>query len=98
MHSDYLLSETPTHTAGPFAPSPCAASGRRASPQFSCRAYVLLSRNLRKVSLLLNALDGSGKNVDYYALDLSEQELRRTLAQLPQYKSVRCHGLLGTYD
>jgi uncharacterized SAM-dependent methyltransferase len=54
--------------------------------------------NLRKVNLLLQALEDSGKNVDYYALDLSEQELRRTLAQLPGYNHVSCHGLLGTYD
>ncbi|KAJ9148910.1 hypothetical protein NKR23_g4566 [Pleurostoma richardsiae] len=56
------------------------------------------SGNLRKVNLLLQALEGAGKNVDYYALDLSKTELERTLAQLPQYKHVRCHGLLGTYD
>jgi hypothetical protein len=31
-------------------------------------------------------------------LDLSQQELERTLAQLPSYKHVRAHGLLGTYD
>ncbi|KAL2021332.1 hypothetical protein VTK56DRAFT_7303 [Thermocarpiscus australiensis] len=56
------------------------------------------SGNLRKVNLLLQALEGAGKSVDYYALDLSRQELERTLAQLPHYKHVRAHGLLGTYD
>ncbi|TLS31255.1 hypothetical protein PpBr36_02899 [Pyricularia pennisetigena] len=56
------------------------------------------SGNLRKVNLLLQAIDNAGKNVDYYALDLSKEELKRTLAQVPQYKHVRCHGLLGTYD
>ncbi|TLD17961.1 uncharacterized protein PgNI_01802 [Pyricularia grisea] len=56
------------------------------------------SGNLRKVNLLLQAIDKAGKNVDYYALDLSKEELKRTLAQVPQYKHVRCHGLLGTYD
>ncbi|EJT79063.1 hypothetical protein GGTG_04152 [Gaeumannomyces tritici R3-111a-1] len=56
------------------------------------------SGNLRKVSILLRALDDAGKSVDYYALDLSEDELKRTLAQVPHYKHVRCHGLLGTYD
>lgn len=55
-------------------------------------------RNLRKVSILLRALDALGKDIDYYALDLSEKELRRTLEQLPAFHHVRCHGLLGTYD
>ncbi|KAL2130440.1 hypothetical protein VTI74DRAFT_6386 [Chaetomium olivicolor] len=56
------------------------------------------SGNLRKVNLLLQALEDAAKSIDYYALDLSQQELERTLAQLPQYKYVRAHGLLGTYD
>ncbi|KAL0471934.1 L-histidine N-methyltransferase [Neurospora intermedia] len=56
------------------------------------------SGNLRKVNLLLEALDNAGKAVDYYALDLSREELERTLAQVPSYKHVKCHGLLGTYD
>ncbi|KAK4191955.1 hypothetical protein QBC35DRAFT_470231 [Podospora australis] len=57
------------------------------------------SGNLRKVNLLLQALEDAGKDVDYYALDLSKQELERTLAQLPTtYRHVRAHGLLGTYD
>ncbi|KAI1351363.1 DUF323 domain protein [Xylaria sp. FL0043] len=56
------------------------------------------SGNLRKICLLLQAFEESGKDIDYYALDLSEQELSRTLAQLPKFQHVRCHGLLGTYD
>ena len=55
-------------------------------------------RNLRKVNLLLQALEDAGKRIEYYALDLSQKELERTLAQLPSYKHVRAHGLLGTYD
>lgn len=54
--------------------------------------------NLRKVNLLLQAIEDTGKSVDYYALDLSRTELERTLAQLPSYKHVHAHGLLGTYD
>lgn len=54
--------------------------------------------NLRKVNLLLQALEDAGKKVDYYALDLSQKELERTLGQLPAYKHVSAHGLLGTYD
>ncbi|KAK4140359.1 C-type lectin protein [Dichotomopilus funicola] len=56
------------------------------------------SGNLRKVNLLLQALEDAAKDVDYYALDLSLEELQRTLAQLPAYKHVRAHGLWGTYD
>ncbi|KAK0641576.1 C-type lectin protein [Cercophora newfieldiana] len=56
------------------------------------------SGNLRKVNFLLQALEAAGKEVDYYALDLSLKELERTLGQLPAYKHVRVHGLLGTYD
>lgn len=57
-----------------------------------------MPRNLRKVNLLLQALDNTGKEINYYALDLSREELERTLAQVPSYKHVKCHGLLGTYD
>ncbi|KAK4174027.1 C-type lectin protein [Triangularia setosa] len=56
------------------------------------------SGNLRKVNLLLQAFEDAGKSIDYYALDLSKQELERTLAQLPTYQHVRAHGLFGTYD
>ncbi|RAL65599.1 hypothetical protein DID88_005271 [Monilinia fructigena] len=57
------------------------------------------SGNLRKVSILLRALDAAGKTVDYYyALDLSLRELERTLEQVPEFKHVKCHGLHGTYD
>merc|ERR1712093_736653 len=51
------------------------------------------SGNLRKVSILLEALDSAGKDIDYYALDLSLKELYRTPEQVPEFKHVRCHGL-----
>lgn len=53
---------------------------------------------MRKISLLLDAFEKIGKPIDYYALDLSEEELQRTLLQVPDYKHVRSHGLWGTYD
>ncbi|EMC91772.1 hypothetical protein BAUCODRAFT_116776 [Baudoinia panamericana UAMH 10762] len=56
------------------------------------------SGNLRKIKILLDALDAAGKHVEYYALDLMETELERTLADVPKYRYVRCQGLLGTYD
>ncbi|KAF9881705.1 duf323 domain protein [Colletotrichum karsti] len=56
------------------------------------------SGNLRKIGILLQAFEDAGKSIDYYALDLSLEELERTLAQLPSFRHVKCHGLLGTYD
>ncbi|KAK7986968.1 hypothetical protein PG988_001956 [Apiospora saccharicola] len=59
------------------------------------------SGNLRKVRILLEAIEKLGKQVDYYALDLDRAELERTLGQLVdagRFQHVRCHGLHGTYD
>lgn len=58
----------------------------------------MLNSNLRKVSILLRALEAARKSVDYYALDLSVKELQRTLEQVPEFQHVKCHGLHGTYD
>ncbi|KAK4543547.1 hypothetical protein LTR36_005442 [Oleoguttula mirabilis] len=56
------------------------------------------SGNLRKVKILLDALERSGKQVSYYALDLDKSELERTLADVPMYEQVKCYGLWGTYN
>lgn len=58
------------------------------------------SGNLRKVKILLDALDRKGRDVSYFALDLSPTELERTLAAVPEgtFQNVKCFGLLGTYD
>jgi EasF-like predicted methyltransferase len=52
------------------------------------------------VNILLQAIDRAGKDVEYYAVDLSLPELERTFAQVPTagYKHVQCFGLYGTYD
>ncbi|KAL8872531.1 MAG: hypothetical protein Q9174_001851 [Haloplaca sp. 1 TL-2023] len=64
-----------------------------------CTVLELGSGNLRKVKILLDAIELLKKRVDYYALDLSESELHRTLAAIPtHYTHVRCRGLLGTYE
>ncbi|KAL8916792.1 MAG: hypothetical protein Q9172_006115 [Xanthocarpia lactea] len=64
-----------------------------------CDILELGSGNLRKVKILLDALEVAKKRVNYYALDLSKPELKRTLSVVPKhYQYVRCHGLLGTYD
>ncbi|KAL8964816.1 MAG: hypothetical protein Q9183_004202, partial [Haloplaca sp. 2 TL-2023] len=58
-----------------------------------------LPPNLRKVEILLDAIEVLKKRVDYYALDLSKPELQRTLAAVPtHYHYVRCCGLFGTYQ
>lgn len=36
--------------------------------------------------------------MDYLALDLSLEELKRTFAEIPSYEYVTCRGLWGTYD
>ncbi|KAL8669098.1 MAG: hypothetical protein Q9168_006300 [Polycauliona sp. 1 TL-2023] len=57
------------------------------------------SGNLRKVQILLDALELAHKRVNYFALDLSKPELERTLAAVPKhYRFVHCQGLWGTYD
>jgi EasF-like predicted methyltransferase len=52
------------------------------------------------VNILLQAIDRAGKDVEYYAVDLSLPELKRTFAEIPTegYKHVKCFGLYGTYD
>lgn len=67
-------------------------------PDFLEVSELTRDSNLRKVSILLRELDSAGKDIDYYALDLSLKELHRTLEQVPAFKHVRCHGLHGTYD
>lgn len=52
------------------------------------------------MDIFLKAIDRLGKDVEYYALDLSLRELQRTLAAIPKgsYNHVQCFGLHGTYD
>lgn len=56
--------------------------------------------NLRKIKHLLSAIDAANKHAEYYALDLDESELRRTLSAIPEgtFKHVSCSGLHGTFD
>jgi EasF-like predicted methyltransferase len=55
---------------------------------------------LRKIKILLDALEARRKTVFYYALDLNRSELERTLADISpsSFRYVKCYGLLGTYD
>jgi EasF-like predicted methyltransferase len=51
------------------------------------------------VNILLQAIEHLKKDVEYYALDLDLDELRRTFSAIPAtgYKHVKCFGLHGTY-
>lgn len=55
---------------------------------------------LRKTSLILDALDRRGVDIDYYALDLDRKELERSLRDLSKnktFRQVRLHGLHADY-
>ena len=54
--------------------------------------------NLRKVNILLKALEKAKKRVDYFALDLSYDELCRTFSELDanQYSYVSFNAFHGT--
>lgn len=56
--------------------------------------------NLRKVNILLEALERAKKDIDYFALDLSLPELHRTFAEVEtsKFKHVKFNGFHGTYD
>ncbi|KAI9263344.1 hypothetical protein BDA99DRAFT_509991 [Phascolomyces articulosus] len=54
--------------------------------------------SLRKTSLILDAIERQKLKVTYYALDLDQQELERSLGSLGDFTHVRLMGLLGTYD
>ena len=51
-----------------------------------CCILTLSSRNLRKVNILLQAIDRLGKDVEYFAVDLSLPELERTFSEIPTGK------------
>lgn len=65
-----------------------------------CTLLTHSSSNLRKVEILLKECERVGKRLDYYALDLSLVELKRTFAEVStdSFKYVGFHGLHGTYD
>ena len=59
-----------------------------------------LGRSLDKVILLLEALELQRKNVRYYALDLSAEELDSTIRAIPieKFKHVQITALHGNFD
>lgn len=75
-------------------------SGYIESPSKNNKHNANRCRNLRKIKILLDELDRTGKSVDYYALDLSLSELQRTFAEVSvdDFNHVGLHGLHGTYD
>ena len=58
------------------------------------------SGNLRKIRILLDALDRTGKHISYYALDIMRSELERSLLAVPEgtFQNIKCAGLHGSYD
>lgn len=60
-------------------PSACTLGG----------GLTILRRNLRKVNILLQAIDRLEKDVDYYAVDLSLPELERTFSEIPTGKHIQ---------
>ena len=59
-------------------------------------------RNCQKTLFILAALEARHKPVIYFALDVAEDGLRKSLSgmleQLVTCQYVTCHGLLGTYE
>ncbi|KIW20988.1 hypothetical protein PV08_01567 [Exophiala spinifera] len=66
----------------------------------NARLVELGSGNLRKIDILLRAFEKAQKPVEYYALDLSLSELKRTFSELDvtAYRYVTFNALHGTYD
>ncbi|PYI25694.1 hypothetical protein BP00DRAFT_490704 [Aspergillus indologenus CBS 114.80] len=58
--------------------------------------------NVHKTSIILSALAKQGKEIQYYALDVSEAALRTSLralqAEFEHFPNISISGLLGTYD
>ncbi|KAI7896420.1 uncharacterized protein EV154DRAFT_492173 [Mucor mucedo] len=53
---------------------------------------------LRKTQVILRAIEKRKIRVSYYALDLDQHELDKSLASLGEFQYVQLYGLLGTYD
>jgi EasF-like predicted methyltransferase len=60
--------------------------------------FELGAGSLRKTLVILRAIEKSKKNITYYALDLDQHELDRSLSSLGEFQHVQLFGLLGTYD
>ncbi|CAJ0625953.1 12399_t:CDS:2 [Entrophospora sp. SA101] len=56
------------------------------------------SGSLRKTKLILDSLEKKKKNITYYALDLMEYELKKSLSSLGNYENIKLMGLWGTYE
>ncbi|KAI8883365.1 hypothetical protein K501DRAFT_249721 [Backusella circina FSU 941] len=60
--------------------------------------FELGAGSLRKTQVILQAIEKAKKDVSYYALDLDQCELERSLSFLGEFQYVKLVGLLGTYD
>ena len=71
-----------------------------ASPFANGQICHSIYRSLDKVIILLEALEAQKKNIIYYALDLSAEQLTSTLQAIPtsDFHHVRFSALHGTFD
>lgn len=60
--------------------------------------FELGSGSLRKTKLILDAVNAQRSDVAYYALDLMEKELIKSLSSLGNHDSLKTYGLWGTYE
>ncbi|RIB12228.1 hypothetical protein C2G38_1898496, partial [Gigaspora rosea] len=56
------------------------------------------SGSLRKTRIILDNLEKKKKNITFYALDLMENELNKSLSSLGTFSHVKLVGLCGTYE
>ncbi|CAH0020816.1 unnamed protein product [Clonostachys rhizophaga] len=67
------------------------------------RVIELGAGNMKKTAFFLQALQAQGKYVEYYACDVDQESLRKSLLELQCVLSsasstIKLHGLLGTYE
>ena len=70
------------------------------SQTFALKVAHFPRRDVRKVRPLLEYLEKAGKNVQYYALDLSKQAVAENLNSLlaSKFLHINCFGLWGTFE
>src|ERR1043165_9074398 len=63
--------------------------------------YLKIFSSLQKSQMIIKALEKNKKDITYYALDLMEDELRRSLewlSSLGEFQNVKLVGLWGSYE
>ncbi|KAI8987005.1 hypothetical protein BDB01DRAFT_719898 [Pilobolus umbonatus] len=60
--------------------------------------FELGAGSLRKTQVILDAIERKKVRATYYAIDLDQHELEKSLSSLKRYTYVALNGVLGTYD